>query len=177
MEWQDAVPGNHSKERTGTPTMEVPDWEVACMPSPLPTKKTVTKTGYVSEFTITAQTSPKEGAELEFFSVTVTDNPEGSVNPSTFHMDRGPTPPADTQPSGALLEVTYGSAQIAALAALKDAYLHGKRVIVSGFGYVIGQSHEPPKRVTLESVTLSERSGPYLGIPQQANDSIRALDT
>lgn len=134
-----------------------------------PPEVTVTKTGWVSEYTLRL---PPLGIEMKddyiFFAVTIVEGgPTGGNNPVTFKLSRGiPKDLADKViPGDAPLTMSYGSVEMGLIATLKDAYLNGKRVIVDGNERVDGNK---TKYNRLVSVTIKEMTGryTYFGIAQ-----------
>lgn len=117
----------------------------------------VSKTGYVSEFTIEVNESRDSGGRVAFFKFTMTDDVAGNLNPVTFNLSRDSRFVSD-DPAGSWRGMTFSGVQVAAVATLKDAYLHRKRVVATGFHDYAGPGKN---HVELHQLVLSERSGPY----------------
>ncbi len=114
----------------------------------------VTKTGFISEFTIEVNENRDAAGRMTFFRFTLTDDIQGMFNPVTFVMSRDSHYDSDN-PAIPWKGLPFSSVQVAAASALKDAYINRKRVLATG-------GWPQHKHIELFSVTLSERSGDYL---------------
>ena len=120
----------------------------------------IEKTGFISEFTIEINEIKDDADRITFFRFTLTDDIEGLFNPVTLMMSRNSAYPSD-DPAIPWKGLPFSSVQVAAVSALKDAYINRKRVFAKG----IRQRSLISRRgnhLELVSVTLSERSGPYV---------------
>jgi hypothetical protein len=126
------------------------------------TGKTVKKTGWVSEYTLTLNSPPwPELKQSIFFEVTITDGgPNSGINPVTFKLPRNPKT-MDVDGQNWALALTFGSVEMAMIATIKDAYLNGKRVWVEGKEMFEGFDRKT-KLNQMTKVTIKERTEAYL---------------
>lgn len=120
--------------------------------------RTIEKTGYVSEMTLEVNEARDKDNRVAFFRFTITDDIEGILNPVTFALSRDSQYASDN-PANTWMGLPFSSVQVASVAALKDAYIHRKRVIAKGWHDSAGPGRDHNE---LTCLTLSERSGPYL---------------
>ena len=122
------------------------------------TPEIIETTGFVSEFTFEVNEGRDSSGRIPFFRFTLTEDIEGRYNPATFVMSRDSNYTSD-DPANPWKGLPYSSVQVAAVSALKDAYIQRKRVIAKGSRPRIGPGRD---HVELFCVTLSERSGDYM---------------
>ena len=102
------------------------------------------KTGYVVEYKIFLQTNPMAGSSDSgdarvYLSVLISSKPDKAVDTTRFILIRNISSTVDNTTGGSdTWAVTYATASAAIIAALEDAFVHEKKVKVTGFPVVTG---------------------------------------
>jgi len=120
--------------------------------------ETIEKTGFISEFTFELNESKDDANRVTFLRFTVTDDVAGMFNPANFVMSRDSAYYSDDL-ANQWKGLPFSSVQVGVVSALKDAYIHRKRLTATG---VRPRSGAGRNHVELLRVTLTERSGPYI---------------
>ncbi len=120
----------------------------------MPLGQAVSKTGYVLSYVLYLNPKPTLANKHVYFTVTISDSPKSAKNEVEFKLIRNRSSSIDDTTGGYQWCVTYGSVEMAMIATIKEALVHGKRITIKGRSVPMGHPGAGKWYNSIESVTI-----------------------